>query len=408
MKKAFIFLIFTLIWGSYGYGQCAEWANPTSDQAYNVFEDLPCNGEMSSGVDFQIWPSDAYSIQNVMVGGTYTFSHCDGSGAWIPEYTVFAPSGIIEAFGAGINQCSFTWTANESGTYIIAVNEADNCGQAGTTNNGFPSITTLSGGENCLTPPILVEGAESFEGESIPECWQRIDNDEDGLSWALIDNESAFDGEQVMQSNSFFEILGAVAPDNWLIAEPRIVGENDSLYYAVASSSETFPNEFYGIYVAVNADTIGAFQEVFSEELTTTEWQGRSIDMSEYAGQLVYIAFRHYNSVDQSALLIDAVALPGEVVDNCSEVLSLWERKPELEFLVFPNPSKGNVSFSLRENSARVQVDVVDIHGRVVWSELVQLDGNNDQINLTNLLSGMYTVRITADKATGSQKLVIQ
>lgn len=408
MHKAFFFLVFQLFLGKTIFSQCENWSNPSSEQAYQVFAVLPCNGDTSASTNFQIWQSDAYEIPNIIQGATYTFSHCEGSGAWVPDYSIFSPAGVLEHFGSGENECSFTWTAGESGTYIIAINKADNCGIAGTTNNGFPSIITVSGGVDCIEPPILVDGAESFESDNLPECWSSIDEDGDNLNWFQSTQGAAFDGNQTMRSSSFINGFGAVTPDNWLISSPRILGENDSLYYAVATGSETFPNEFYGVYVAVNADTVEAFEEVFSEQLNTTEWQGRSVNLSDYSGELIYIAFRHYNSSDQSALLIDAVALPGEIVDNCSEVLSIWNTPPELDFLVFPNPSNGVITVDLKESENRIQMDLFDLNGRTVWSNLVSMNSGTAQIVLPDVEAGIYTLRIIGGESVGSQKVIIQ
>ncbi len=94
--------------------------------------------------DFEVWMSESYIMDNVVEGTSYTFSHCNGPGAgsWVPEYTIIAPSGNIDAFGAGDGDgCSITWIATESGTYEIGINEADNCGFGAEVNNGFPAIT---------------------------------------------------------------------------------------------------------------------------------------------------------------------------------------------------------------------------------------------------------------------------
>src|SRR5690606_18248871 len=97
--------------------------------------------------DFEVWMSEAYVMENVVEGTSYTFSHCNGPGAgsWIPEYTIIAPSGNIDAFGAGDGDgCSITWIATESGTYLIGINEAGNCGVGGEIDNGYPAITCNS------------------------------------------------------------------------------------------------------------------------------------------------------------------------------------------------------------------------------------------------------------------------
>ena len=93
---------------------------------------------------FEVWASEAYTIDGFVQGNEYTFSICNGPGAgsWIPDFTVIAPSGDVVAYGSDANSpCSITWTATESGTYIIGINEAGNCGVAGYIDNGFPAIT---------------------------------------------------------------------------------------------------------------------------------------------------------------------------------------------------------------------------------------------------------------------------
>ena len=65
-----------------------------------------------------------------------------GAGSWVPEYTIYAPSGAVDAYGSGnANGCSISWVATETGTYIIAINEAGACGEANQIDNGYPEIT---------------------------------------------------------------------------------------------------------------------------------------------------------------------------------------------------------------------------------------------------------------------------
>ena len=97
-------------------------------------------------------------MENVVAGVEYTFSGCNGPGAftWALDFTIIAPSTAVDAFGLdpGSN-CEITWTASESGLYLIVVNEAGQCGGGPNTatNNGFPAIT-------CTPPPtgFLVGG----------------------------------------------------------------------------------------------------------------------------------------------------------------------------------------------------------------------------------------------------------
>ncbi len=389
------------------FSQCPEWSTPTPEVGYDVFNSVPCNGDTLSITAFEIWQSDAYEIENLQAGATYEFNHCEGSGAWTPEYTVFAPSGEIEAFGPGTG-CSFSWTAAETGTYTIAVNEADSCGIAGTTNNGFPSLITISGGSDCPPPPVVIDGAESFELDSLPECWVIYDQDEDDSEWEIDSSGIAFDGDNLMRSYSFVPGFGALSPDNYLVSPPLNISEGDSLYYVVAALSDFFPNEFYSIEVAMNGNQPEDFIEIFSETLNSTDWEGRSLDMSDYAGEIVYIAFRHQNSFDQSALLIDAVALPGEVLPNCENVLSTDDLLPG-DFKLYPNPTNGQLSITSFDFHGVTSIQIFDLAGKLVESTMVQLTSNGaNQLDLNHLDRGVYLLRIIGTEKVGSRKLIIR
>ena len=145
--------------------QCLTWVNPTDSSGWSdfvtTFNGAPC---ATSGVcpvneitAFQVWADEAYAMTNVQAGGTYTFSACNGAGggAWPLSFTIINPSGTPDAFGldAG-SSCALTWTATETGTYLIVVSEQGACGTSSnqSTDNGFPSITcTASAATDCAT-----------------------------------------------------------------------------------------------------------------------------------------------------------------------------------------------------------------------------------------------------------------
>lgn len=390
------------------FSQCLEWSNPTPEIGYTIFGSVPCNGDTLAVNSFSIWQSDAYEIENLEAGGNYEFNHCDGVGAWIPEYTVFAPSGAIDAFGAG-SGCSISWTATESGTYTLAINELDSCGVTGSIDNGLPSLITLSGGVDCLLPPIFIDGSESFEVDTLPGCWVQYNEDGDIFSWFIDTGSVAFEGGQIMRSNSFVPIFGAVNPDHYLVSAPVLISDGDSLYYVVSALDELFPNEFYSIEVAINGNQPEDFTEIFSETLTSANWEGRSIDMSEFAGETVYIAFRHHNVSDQSALLIDAVALPGEILENCAEVLSTNPNFEKLTFGLYPNPASQFVNLANNNESGDYQIRTFDVNGKLVGSAQVRLAQNGvHQLNVGQLRPGVYTIHIIGRHGVGSQKLIVQ
>lgn len=157
---------------SFASAQCTTWVAPTDSTGWNdfvsTFDGAPCDDGTGCPVNeitaFEIFADEAYIMTNIAEGGTYTFSACNGTGgtAWDISYTIISTSGNVDAFGLddGSN-CALTWTASESGTYLIVVSEEGACGtstNAGT-NNGFPAIT-------CVSSPETACGAIGIEEQA--------------------------------------------------------------------------------------------------------------------------------------------------------------------------------------------------------------------------------------------------
>ncbi|MCP4123056.1 MAG: T9SS type A sorting domain-containing protein [Bacteroidetes bacterium] len=168
-----------------GPSACTAWTANDGTGVWIDFNDefggAPCDpgtGCQFNELDvFEVWASEAYSIDNFVEGATYSFSMCNGSGAgsWVPEFTIVAPSGAIDAFGAGDGDaCTITWTASESGAYTIIINEAGFCGPGSTneaTNNGYPALTCTSGPEpECFEVVTGCHAGELVEDDSIAVC----------------------------------------------------------------------------------------------------------------------------------------------------------------------------------------------------------------------------------------------
>jgi len=385
--------------------QCTDWVDPSPTAGWPDFDPLPCNGESQEITAFELYKSEAYQMEGALVGGNYTFSACNGpgAGAWVPEFTIIAPSGAVEAFGAGDGDgCSITWTATEEGTYLVVINEAGNCGVAEAVNNGYPMITTNSGGADCTPPPpppVFIEGAESFEADTVnfPSCWQTIDADGDGFNWNLLPiADLAFDGAVAARSESYINPpgAGAITPDNYLITPLLEIVDEDSLYYVVRAISSGFPAENYSVLVSTTGTAIADFSdEVFTEVLESAEYEGRSVNLSAYAGESIYIAFRHHDVTDQFAFLIDAIYLPGVICapDAVSELETV-------ESKLFPNPATDNLNITSSLQGAAT-VSVFDAVGRVVLQKNVNLSQATFTQNISSLENGIYTIQIsTADK----------
>ncbi|MBR5947611.1 MAG: choice-of-anchor J domain-containing protein [Clostridia bacterium] len=147
-----------------------------------------------------------------------------------------------------------------------------------------------------------------FETDPLEDGWQFIDSDGDGNNWEHSSLVSAHSGTYMIASASYSG--GALNPDNWAITPLTELSEGTiTLSYAVKSYSYSYP-ETYRIYVGTT-DSIDEMQPVTDDLYSYNDenWHVDTIDLSEYAGQSVYVAIRHYNCYDQWRFFIDDVEI---------------------------------------------------------------------------------------------------
>ncbi len=93
----------------------------------------------------------------------------------------------------------------------------------------------------------------------------------------------------------------ALNPDNWLISPAFTAGSTVTFWYA--GQDPNYAAETFGVYVIANGTT--------SDELAyftaSNTYQQGSVDISDFAGQTVQVAFRHYDITDMFRLNLDLV-----------------------------------------------------------------------------------------------------
>lgn len=161
---------------------------------------------------------------------------------------------------------------------------------------------------------------ESFENSGLmPTGWTAIDSDGDGNNWMVFNpanmsgaSLTAKDGSYVMMSRSWQS--SALTPDNWLIS-PKVELEGALKYWILDDGQY---KETYRIYVSTGGTDIADFQPLTDDLQSpgSSTWVERSVDLSEYAGQTGYIAFRNYNCTDQDYMFIDLVTIEGNVIEE--------------------------------------------------------------------------------------------
>ena len=169
--------------------------------------------------------------------------------------------------------------------------------------------------------PARDEAASAFwdlETDPAADGWTFTDADGDGYNWVWTEDTAAgapiaASGTHVLRSFSYISGAGALTPDNWAITPEVLLSEDGeaALNYKIASYSGAVI-ENYRIYVFAD----GAEEPVaLTEELTSPDsirvFEERTVDLSDFAGQSVKVAFRHYNSTNQFRVFLDDVEIIG-------------------------------------------------------------------------------------------------
>ena len=161
--------------------------------------------------------------------------------------------------------------------------------------------------------PVFTEG---FEDTSLPTGWTIIDADQDGNNWEHIsvqgDLSSGHTGTGAYASYSYEDsTYEALTPNNWLVTPAIALSGTSSLTYWFMVA-QSYPADHYGVYVSTTSATdTSAFTLLYEETPTAAHgtWTMRTVDLTSYAGNTVYIAFRHFNCTDEFLLVLDDITV---------------------------------------------------------------------------------------------------
>ncbi|MBO5854667.1 MAG: choice-of-anchor J domain-containing protein, partial [Bacteroidales bacterium] len=135
--------------------------------------------------------------------------------------------------------------------------------------------------------------------------WRTIDQDGDGHTWRIPNRKSYILSESYDDSNN--EELN---PDNYIVTtELYKITEKSVLGWLVMPSDDEYYEDHYAVVISTDNET---FDVIWEETLTSfNDFEQRVLNLNEYAGQNIYIGFRHYNCNGSTAagVLIDDVEL---------------------------------------------------------------------------------------------------
>lgn len=445
MKKNFyVLLSLTLLVFSFTvtslHAQCLDWVEPTDSTGWTDFNNpllfaapgAPCDADgmgcpFNEITAFEVFASEAYSIVDFAQGGQYSFSICngDGAGSWVPEFTIISPSGVVDAFGAGDgDSCTISWTASESGTYTIVINEAGQCGGGPNTGvgNGFPAITCLAG-TACFAAPCsagtltttgtvsICDAGGTFDlavsMDTIPDGGDFIWNFSDQLG-GTGGAPGGFNVLGFTTTETFDNDLNGLLSSNMapVLAGPWVIfGVTRDAAGAICDVTTDSLIVFFG----TESPTISDIQDIGSGSASvlaaggvapyTYLWSDANAQTTEEATNL--------DPGDYTVTVTDA---NGCTVEGMITVISTAIENVEAldELLIAPNPSSGQFSVQMQLSSnEQVKIYVMDLTGKTLQSIERTTSGDRFEFNMNEAAAGVYFVKIAVGNDYLTRRIVI-
>ena len=155
--------------------------------------------------------------------------------------------------------------------------------------------------------------------------WTVLDADGDGHCWeASIGGMGHNSNGMVMAYSRDYATGNPLTPNEYLVSPRLVLNEWPVINFFVCALDEIYCAEHFGVSISttVNDDPL-AFTLLHDWTLTAKDagnrqgnWYEFTVDLSAYTGQEVYVAIRHFNCTDMSAICVDDIHIDGEIVQT--------------------------------------------------------------------------------------------
>ncbi|MEW4924712.1 T9SS type A sorting domain-containing protein [Algibacter sp. 2305UL17-15] len=234
------------------------------------------------------------------------------------------------------------------------------------------------------------------------------DNDLDTFNWEVEGggtlSKGFSSGGSRFFSKSWDSNVGNLTPDNLLITPTGVItipAQVASISFSlnVEASNATKPAEHFAIYVFDEA--LGqSFDNKIHEETLTVGGNGSGKDINasipvSFAGKNIGIIVRHYNTIGQDKLYVDDFEVSYE-----HQALSI-EKDLVQSISVHPNP----VDDILTINS-KIQINKVEVYS-ILGNRVFEIK-DTSKVNVSNLVSGLYLVKIFSGELSIIKKIIVE
>jgi len=263
---------------------------------------------------------------------------CTGSESFV-EWTLSSPVAVNS------NQNLWIVMHNNDGQYVAPV--CDNTGNPNgrwisTDGSSWTDLASVNDLNYTWMLRAYLETINSYNWDfesGIPNGWTTIDADGDGYNWVLgsvaggvylVEGASlAGSGhnasQDMMCSGSWTNMTQTILyPDNYLVSPPMTLVSGSTFSFWACAQDASYSAEHFGVFVSSNgtnnwtmvnewtltAKSNGAMSMGRDGDVRSQgNWHQYSVNLSNFAGTVRYIAIRHFNSSDQFLIDIDDIVL---------------------------------------------------------------------------------------------------
>lgn len=310
-------------------------------------------------------------------------------------------------FAISSNSTSFTTnqslTGNANAVLFVRYMPTETGAHSGniTLTNGTTTATiAVSGTGVSCDEPLALPFHEDFE-DALAPCWSNIDYDNDGHSWFWDNLGYGHESAGCYTSFSYNEETWEdIMPNDWLILPLLAIPSNGAhLTWWDAAYIDDWPDNSYDVLVSTTTLEPSAFTPIYHGTLTTAMFYERTVDLMDYAGQNIHIAFAHNTNTQQTedsyGLLIDDITVEAGAGIEDIDVNS--------SISIYPNPASQILNIEAEGFSS---YEIVNMMGQTVQTGI--LSNGETQVNVSTLSNGIYMVRLSNGTAMETVRVVVR
>jgi len=260
-----------------------------------------------------------YQFEDLVEGTTYT-------------------AGVAVVYSTGMSAyktTNFTFTGCEG-----VAQQVEGLAVDSTTTAPMNVVLVWNGGTPTPTPPTPPTGNTFDFDDGTFQGWTTIDGNNDGYDWVLgsqiggiylvsgasLAGTGHNSSADMVCSGSYSNATGAaITPNNFLVSPAK--AEYTGISFWACAQDASYAAEHFGVAVSTAGNTSASDFTIVQEWTMTAKgegamgigrdgqtraqgsWYEKTVDLSAYAGQQIWVAIRHFNCNDQFILNVDDITL---------------------------------------------------------------------------------------------------